>query len=383
MPGPHASDRIVFHVDMDCFFAAVEERENPELKGKPVIIGSDPRGGLGRGIVATCNYEARKFGVRSALPISLAYQRCPKGIYIRPRFALYSQASKRVMQRLSAATDILEPAGIDEAYLDVSSCKTFEAAHQKAKDLQREIKEHERLSCSIGVAPNKLVAKIGSDHRKPGGITVVIDKRVQEFLDPKSAGVLRGVGPKTRERLAALGAETVASLREIPQEKLEREFGRFGASIWRQARGLDDRPVDPTRETKSMGRERTFGVDTDDMDAVRRTLIDCVESAREDMLSEELWARTLTVKVRFDGYETHSKQTTLRLPTGSKAILESAALSMAEPFLEAGRKFRLIGFTLSRFEPPEELLPLIDDDGRIPNIASKTGNQVESKNHED
>jgi nucleotidyltransferase/DNA polymerase involved in DNA repair len=360
MPGPHPADRIVFHVDMDCFFAAVEERENPELKGKPVIVGSDPRGGLGRGIVATCNYEARRFGVRSALPISLAYQRCPKGVYLRPRFSLYSQASKRVMQRLAAAADILEPAGIDEAYMDVSSCKTFEAAHQKAKDLQKAIREQDGLSCSIGVAPNKLVAKIASDHRKPGGITVVIDKRVQEFLDPKAAGVLRGVGPKTREHLARLGVETVAQLRQLPQEKLEREFGRFGASIWRQARGLDDRPVDPSRETKSIGRERTFGTDTDDIDAVRRTLAECVAHVREDLLAEELWARTLTVKVRFEGYETHSRQTTLRLPTGSKAVLESAALSLAEPFLEEGRKFRLIGFSVSRFEPPEELLPLED-----------------------
>lgn len=360
MSGPHPADRIVFHVDMDCFFAAVEERENPALKGKPVIVGSDPRGGLGRGIVATCNYEARKYRVRSALPISLAYQRCPNGIYIRPRFSLYSAASKRVMQRFASVADILEPAGIDEAYLDVSSAKTYEAAHQKAKDLQRVIKDHEGLSCSIGVAPNKLVAKIASDHRKPSGITVVIDKRVQEFLDPKAAGVLRGVGPKTNERLSALGAETVAQLRGISQQKLEREFGRFGASIWRQARGIDERPVDPSRETKSMGREQTFNTDTDDVDRVRATLLDCVESAREDMLSEELWARTLTVKVRFEGYETHSKQTTLRLPTGSKAVLESAALSLAEPFLEAGRKFRLIGFSVSRFEPPEELLPFGD-----------------------
>lgn len=361
MPGPHPADRIVFHADLDCFFAAVEEREDPSLKGKPVIVGSDPRGGLGRGIVATCNYEARKFGVRSALPISLAFQRCPKGIYLRPRFSLYSAASKKVFQRFRAAADVLEPAGIDEAYLDVSSAKTYEAALEKARALQRAILEHEGLSCSIGVAPNKLVAKIASDHRKPGGITVVIDKRVQEFLDPKPAGVLRGVGPKTRERLAEFGAETVAQVRALSRDKLQHEFGRFGESLWRQARGLDDRPVDPSRETKSIGREETFGYDTDDIDAVRTTLIDCVRTVREDMLHEELWARTLTVKARYEGYETHSKQTTLGLATGSRAVLESAALSLAEPFLESGRKFRLIGFSVSKLQVPEELLPLTDD----------------------
>lgn len=361
MPGPHPSDRIVFHVDMDCFYAAVEEREDPSLKGKPVIVGSDPRGGIGRGIVATCNYAARKYGVRSALPISLAFQRCPKGVYLRPRFPLYSAASKKVMQRFRFAADVLEPAGIDEAYLDVSSCKTFEAALEKARALQAEIEREEGLSCSIGVGPNKLIAKIASDHRKPHGITVVIDKRVQEFLDPKSAGALRGVGPKTRERLGQLGVETVAQARGLSRELLAREFGRFGETLWREARGLDDRPVDPSRETKSIGREQTFDNDTDDVDAVRATLRECVRDVREDMLRSEFWARTLTVKVRFEGYETHSRQTTLRLATGSRAVLESAALSLAEPFLEAGRKFRLIGFTCSKLAAPEELLPLRDD----------------------
>ena len=361
MPGPHPSDRIVFHVDMDCFYAAVEERENPALKGKAVIVGSDPRGGLGRGIVATCNYAARKFGVRSALPISLAFQRCPKGIYLRPRFSLYSAASKKVMQRFRLASDVLEPAGIDEAYLDVSSCKTYEAAHEKARALQQEILREEQLSCSVGVGPNKLIAKIASDHRKPGGITVDIDKRVQEFLDPKGAGALRGVGPKTRARLAELGAETVAQLRGLSQDTLIQQFGRFGETLWREARGLDDRSVDPARETKSIGREETFASDTDDIDKVRVTLRECVRDVREDMLRSEFWARTLTVKVRFEGYETHSRQTTLRLATASRAILESAALSLAEPFLEAGRKLRLIGFTVSKLGAPEELLPLRDD----------------------
>lgn len=357
MAAPHPASRIVFHVDMDCFFAAVEEREDPSLKGKPVIIGAEPRGGLGRGIVATCNYEARRFGVRSALPISLAFQRCPKGVYLRPRFSLYSQASKKVFEHLRFAADVLEPAGIDEAYLDMSSCGTYEAALEKARLLQRKIRESEGLSCSIGVGPNKLVAKIGSDHRKPGGITVVIEKRVQEFLDPKSVGVLRGVGPKTREHLARLGAETVRQLRELPAERLEAEFGRFGRSLWLQARGKDDRPVDPARETKSIGREHTFEHDTDDMDLVRRTLRRCVRRVREDMLSEEFWARTLTVKVRYEGYETHSKQSTLRLSTASRLVLESASESLAAPFLEAGRKIRLIGFSVSKLGPPEELLP--------------------------
>ncbi|MBI4346579.1 MAG: DNA polymerase IV [Elusimicrobia bacterium] len=360
MPGPHAARRIVLHVDMDCFFAAVEEREDPGLRGRPVIVGSDPKGGVGRGIVATCNYEARRYGVRSALPISIAFQRCPQGVYLRPRFELYSQASSKVMRHLYEAADVLEPAGIDEAYLDVSSCGTFETALARAHALQAAILGSERLSCSIGVAPNKLIAKLASDHRKPGGITAVIDRRVGEFLDPKGVGALRGVGPKTRDRLGELGFETVRDLRRASKELLRREFGRFGDSIWQQARGIDDRPVDPSREAKSIGREHTFDADTDDVAGVRETLRGCVRTVREDMLDAEYWTRTLTVKVRFESYETHSRQTTLKLPTGSLAVLDSAALSLARPFLEAGRKFRLIGFSVGKLCPPEELLPLED-----------------------
>ncbi len=361
MPAPtrvHPADRIVFHVDMDCFFAAVEEREDPSLKGRPVVVGADPKGGLGRGIVATCNYPARRFGLRSAMPISTAYRLCPRAVFVRPRFSLYSQASKRVMAILQSYADTLEPAGIDEAYLDVSSSKTYEAALQRARALQAEVRRKEGLSCSIGVAPNKLVAKIASDHRKPGGLTVVIDKRVQEFLDPKGVGALRGVGPKTRAALEAMGYDTVAKLRAAAKERLVKEFGRFGEALWRQCRGLDERPVDSMQEQKSIGREETFSLDTDDVDGVRETLLSCVRDVRGEMLDDGWWARTLTVKVRFEGYETHSKQTTLRLATASSAILESAALSLAEPFLESGRKFRLIGFSVAKLSPPEELLPL-------------------------
>lgn len=358
----HPADRLVLHVDMDCFYAAVEQRERPELRGKPVVVGSDPKGGLGRGIVATCSYEARRHGLRSAMAISTAWRLCPKAVFLRPRFPLYSQVSRRVMAILSRNCDVLEPAGVDEAYLDVGSVRTFEAALARARGIQQEIREQEGLSASIGVAPNKLVAKIASDHRKPGGVTVVIGKRVHEFLDPKPAGVLRGVGPKTRERLAELGVETVAQLRaKLSEERLVAEFGRFGSALFRQARGLDDRLVDPSQETKSIGRENTFDQDTDDIAAVRQELVDCVRRVREDMLDDGHWARTLTVKVRFEGYETRSRQTTLRLPTASRAVLESAALSLAEPFLEAGRKLRLIGFSVSKLCPPEELLPLEDE----------------------
>ena len=354
----HPSGRIILHVDMDCFFAAVDERRDPSLRGRPVIVGSDPKGGRGRGIVATCNYEARRFGVRSAMPISVAYRRCPKAVYLRPDFHLYSAASRRIMELLAPCADVLEVVGIDEAYLDASSRGTFESGRDLALEVQAEVREREGLSCSIGAGPNKLVAKIASDHKKPGGVTVVIPERVQEFLDPKDIGALRGVGPKTREHLIAMGFQTVVELRRLPEARLVAEFGKFGGFLWREARGLDDRPVDPAWETKSMGREHTFAEDCGDAGEVRRTLLSCVARVHRDMTREGHWCRTGTVKVRFEGYETHSRQSTLRLAAGRRDELERLAVRLLDPFLNAGKRFRLVGFSVSNLVPPEDLLPL-------------------------
>ncbi|MFA6093863.1 MAG: DNA polymerase IV [Elusimicrobiota bacterium] len=354
----HLAERIILHVDMDCFFAAVEEREDPSLKGKPVIVGSDPKGGRGRGIVATCNYEARKFGVRSALPISTAFRRCPRGIYLQPDFSRYTRASRAVMEILRPAADIFEPAGIDEAYLDVSSQGTFEAARELARQLQAQVRIKERLSCSIGAGPNKLIAKLASDHKKPGGLTVVIPSRVQEFLGPKEVRSLRGVGPKTEERLHSLGIKTVVRLRALSREALRAHFGSFGDDLYDEARGVSQSPVDPLWERKSFGREDTFEEDTGNIERAKKTLLDCLARSRRDMLEEGHWCRTITVKVRYEGYETHSRQTTLRLPTARLDQLERAALDLADPFLRAGRKLRLVGCSLSKLCPPEELLPL-------------------------
>lgn len=354
----HPADRIVLHADLDAFFASVEERDDPALKGKPVIVGSDPKGGAGRGIVATCNYAARRFGVRSAMPISTAFKRCPRGVYLRPDFPRYCEASRRVMALLEAQADVFEQAGIDEAYLDVSARGTFESARDLARALQARVREEERLSISLGVGPNKLLAKLASDHKKPGGVTVVIPARVQEFLDPKDVGVLRGVGEVTREALLERGWETVAQLKGATESQLRAVVGSFGPALWREARGLDDRPVDPVWEAKSVGREHTFDEDTDDPEEARRTLSACVRRVHGDLRSDGHWCRTLAVKVRFEGYETHSRQTTLRLATGRLDLLESAALALLEPFLGAGRRLRLVGFSVSKLSPPEDVLPL-------------------------
>ena len=349
--------RIIAHVDLDAFFASVEEREDPSLRGKPVIIGADPMGGRGRGIVATCSYAARKFGVHSAMPISIAWRQCPQGVYLRPRFSLYSEASRKVMDILRPKADVFEQAGIDEAYLDLSSQETFEKARDVARALKAEVREKEGLSVTVGIGPNKLVAKTASDHKKPDGLTVVIPKRVQEFLDPKGVGALYGVGPKTRERLNELGYDTVASLRTADEKKLVSELGKFGSFLWHEARGEDERALESSWETKSMGREHTFGVDTGDWDEVGRTLDECVADVVEQMREEGVWCRTLTLKIRFEGYETHSRQTTLKGASGRLDQLTQGARNLLEAFRSKGKKIRLVGFSASNFSQPEELLP--------------------------
>ena len=353
----HEAGRLILHADMDCFFAAVEERENPRLRGKPVVIGSDPQGGRGRGIVATANYEARKYGVGSALPISTAYRRCPHAVFLRPNRRLYRSVSREVMTILERHADIFEKVSVDEAYLDCSSRGTFENGRLLAKTIQAEIKKTLDLSVSIGVGPNKLIAKIASDHKKPGGITVVIASRVLEFLDPKPVRMLRGVGPKTAAHLEEMGYKTVKDVRFASQDALVRAFGKFGRFLFREARGQDERPVDPSWEIKSKGRERTFGEDRTEPDVIREAFLKCVDRVHADMIGDGLWCHTLTVKIRYQGFETHSKQTTLRQSTGDKERLRAAGLELLEPFIEEERPVRLVGFTVSRFAAPEDLLP--------------------------
>lgn len=353
----HPSDRLVLHCDMDAFFAAVEVREDPKLRGRPVVIGSDPKGGRGRGIVATCNYEARKYGVHSAQPISQAYRACPHAVFLRGRHKLYGGVSRKIMDIFRLHADVVEQVGIDEAYLDVSSAGTFEAARALAKRLQRDVAEKERLTVSIGLAANKLVAKIASEHKKPNGLTVVIPGRVREFLDPKPVRALRGVGPKTEARLHGMGYYKVEELRRATEGRLELEFGKFGRFLWREARGLDDRPVDPEWEQKSIGRERTFAEDESERKVVFAKLNECVERVHRDMEADNTWCKTMAVKVRFEDFDTHTKQTTLRLATGSRRHLLAGAKTLFEAFKADPRPYRLVGFSVSKLVPPEDLLP--------------------------
>src|SRR5512139_402235 len=236
--------RIILHVDLDAFFPSVEIREHPELKGMPVIVGADPKGGTGRGVVSSASYEARKFGVRSAMPISRAWKLCPDGLYLRPHFDLYIPASNNIMGILRSHADKFEQGGIDEAYLDISSrVKDFNEAEEFAKDLMQEILDKEHLTCSIGVGPSKMVAKIASDYRKPYGLTVVKPEDVKNFLYPLEVLKIPGVGPKTERTLIDLKIETVKDLASAKPEMLTRLFGTWGIRLHEFANGIDNREV--------------------------------------------------------------------------------------------------------------------------------------------
>ena len=285
-PG-EAPGRWIIHVDMDAFYAAVEQLDHPEYLGKPVIVGADPRGGKGRGVVSACSYEARRFGVRSALPISQAYRLCPQAIYVRPRMERYEEMSRRVFAVLRSYTDFVEPLSIDEAFLDVTRSRSlFGNAETIGRRLKAQVREATGLVASVGVAPNKFLAKIASDLGKPDGFVVVPHGEEAAFLRDLPLSRLWGVGPKTEARLARIGLRTIGDLAATARPTLEELLGDAGVHLWELAHGIDAREVVPSEPAKSIGAETTFGEDTDDPERLRRTLLALAERVAHRLRDE-------------------------------------------------------------------------------------------------
>ncbi len=354
---PEPTPRTILHVDLDAFYAAVEVRENPALRGKPVIVGADPKGGKGRGVVSAASYEARRFGVHSALPISRAWKLCPKGVYVVPRMELYLAVSARFMAILERYTDLVEPLSIDEAFLDVTgSARLHGDGPTIACAIQRTVREEERLSVSIGVAPSKFVAKIASDLRKPGGIVIVAPGEVARFLEPLPLERLFGAGPKTAARLKSLGARTIGEVARLPNAHLTAAFGdHLGGHLHALANGLDERAVEPERDAKSLGREQTFDVDVADREEVARTLLGLIEEVAARLRQHQLAGRTISVKLRTADFETvHRAKTLPNAVDTTEAILPvaRALLSKCDTTRQA---IRLVGVAVSHFgraQPP-------------------------------
>jgi DNA polymerase IV (DinB-like DNA polymerase) len=333
---------------MDQFFAAVEERKHPEFKGKPVVVGADPKKGKGRGVVSTCNYEARKFGIHSAMPISRAWKRCPGAIYLPVNFKLYTKASSRIMAILRKYADKFEQWGLDEAFLDVSSkVRNFREAKRLAEKIKQEIEGREGLTCSIGVGPNKLAAKIASDFEKPNGLTVVEENEVENFLAPLPVRRLLWVGKKTEQRLNVIGIRTIGDLAAYDVSTLTEKFGSMGIQYHLLARGIDESEVAERGEVKSVSRETTFEVDTSDYDLVLETLDTISREVHKDVMKLEMLFKTVTVKIRFENFETHTHGKTLSFFSNRLQDLQKTARELAQTYLRQDRKIRLIGVRAS------------------------------------
>ncbi|MBI4154413.1 DNA polymerase IV [Candidatus Woesearchaeota archaeon] len=337
--------RIVFHIDMDAFFTAVEERENPSLKGKPVVVGADPKGGGGRGVVSTANYSARKFGIRSGMPISRAYRLCPTATFLPVNMRLYWEASQKVMAILRKQAENFQQASVDEAFFELN-VRTYKQAEQAARRIKKEILEKEKLTCSIGIGPNKLVAKMASEHQKPDGLTVVKPEEVIDFLHPLPVRKLYGVGPKTEYALNSMGIKTIGDIAKQRPEKLQEIFGKWGIYMHSYAHGVDDSLVEEREEAKSVGREVTFEKDTDDEKLLRDVIDAICEDAYNASESEGYSFRTVVLKIRFEDFETHTKQKTLKLEK-SLADVKKAATDLLSFYSKPKKRVRLIGVRLT------------------------------------
>jgi DNA polymerase IV (DinB-like DNA polymerase) len=347
--------RIILHLDMDHFYTAVETREKPELKGKPVVVGADPKGGQGRGVVATSNYEARKSGVRSGMPISRAWKLCPEAVYLPPNFPLYIHVSEEIMAIARRYADKFEQWGIDEAFLDVSSrMKDYAEAEAFARQLKQEIKEKEKLTCSIGVGPNKLVAKIASDYQKPDGLTIVKAEEVEKFLSPLPVRKLLWVGRKTEERLKTLGVNTIGDLAHFDPAVLTEMFGVAGTQMFLMAHGIDRGEVEERGEVKSISHESTFEEDVGDVSTVLETLDALAKDVAEEAKEQRLFFKTVTVKVRYENFETHTRSKTLPFMTNRSQDLKKTARELLFPYLSPERRIRLIGVRVSTFVSAEK-----------------------------
>jgi DNA polymerase IV (DinB-like DNA polymerase) len=358
--------RIVVHVDMDAFYAAVEERLNPALRELPVVVGADPKEGRGRGVVMTANYRARKFGIRSALPISRAWRFAenarrrdePATVFIQPNMALYRQVSGRVMALLQQQGDAFEEASIDEAYLDLSSLENFAAARERVMRIKQEIRDREGLGCSVGVGPNKLIAKIASGRQKPDGLTVVAPHEVGDFLAPLPIRVIPGIGPKSAQFLHARSLRTVADLRQVTESDLIEWFGKWGARLFEKVRGVDDSEVSNEWTRKSLGEQETFEQDTRDQAVIAERLNAMAERIIVK-LEEKQFAgfRTVTMTVRFADFQTSNRSRSFKdgiaVDDNGSMRLKEAALALIEPFFDArenprAKAFRLIGLRVER-----------------------------------
>ncbi|MAS15289.1 MAG: DNA polymerase IV [Nitratireductor sp.] len=348
------SVRKIIHVDMDAFYASVEQRDNPELRGKPVAVG----GSAARGVVAAASYEARAFGVRSALPSVTAKRRCPDLIFVKPRFDVYRAVSEQIHQIFAEHTDLIEPLSLDEAYLDVTENKQIiPVATDIATMIRARIKEMTGLNASAGISYCKFLAKMASDLNKPNGQAVITPRMGPEFVANLPVKRFHGVGPARAAKMQRLGIETGADLREKPLTFLQEHFGKSGSWYYRIARGIDDRPVQPNRPRKSVGAEDTFAADIFDLDAARAELVPLAEKVWRHCEAKEISGRTVTLKVKYADFQQITRSRTLPKQIGGADEMIAVSQSMLADLLPVEKGIRLLGVTLSSLDGRDRIPP--------------------------
>lgn len=332
---------------MDAFFAAVEQRRNPELIGKPLVIGGsgDP---TQRGVVSTASYEARKFGIHSAMPLRTAYKLCPHAVFLPVDYEEYSRVSETIKRILREFSPIMEDVGIDEAFLDVSQID--KSAEEIVKEIKAKILEETGLTCSFGIAPNKLLAKIASDMQKPGGLTILTEGDIESRIWPLSVRKLWGVGPKTEAALRGMGIETIGGLAAVPLDKLIDRFGEsYGRYLYDASKGMDESPLVTQWEPKSTSREITFQTDTGNWQDIAKTLAELAREVSNDLKQAGYAGKTITVKIRFSDFETHTRAKTIDKPANSADEIRAAAFDCLKRF-ELKKKVRLVGIRVGGLE---------------------------------
>ncbi len=335
----------IIHVDMDAFYASVEQRDFPEYRNKPVVVGGSPQG---RGVVAAASYEARKFGIHSAMPASRAVKLCPHAIFVKPRFDVYKEVSREIREIFFEYTDLVEPLSLDEAYLDVTkNHKNNPSATLIAREIKKRVKESTGLTASAGVASNKFLAKIASDLDKPDGLSVIPPGEAQPFIEKLEIGKFFGVGKATKVKMESLGIRTGADLKTWDEVDLVKHFGKSGHHYYRIARGIDHRQVKPDRIRKSIGKERTFSEDIADLDWIRNFLDELSIKIAGSMKKLNAAGKTITLKVRYDDFETVTRSQTLHHYTDRAEDLARIAKELLNQTEAGTREVRLLGISVS------------------------------------